>query len=122
MTWIQPVPMALAPVDTGHVVLPAAASVVGGSTLVALAAIVTFFVALGLAVLVTYRVIEGYRRTRARPFLFLAIGIFLLAPAPLLLRFGLVNATSVGLGTRSLAAAATELAGLVCILHTVYQR
>lgn len=48
---------------------------VGGSTPVVLAAIVTFFVATVLAVLVTYRFVEGYRRTKARPILWLAVGM-----------------------------------------------
>lgn len=113
------IPM-LDPVEGAMV--PAAASVVGGSTPVAVAAILTFFIAVGLSLLVTYRVIEGYRRTRQRPILFLAVGIFLLAPAPMLLRFTLANVAPVGLGIRSLAAAGAELLGLLCILYTVYDR
>ena len=102
--------------------LPAVSSTVGGSTVVALAAILTFFVAVGLSLVVTYQVVQGYRQTRARPFLFLAVGIFLLAPAPMLLRFVLANATSVPFAVRSLTAAGSELLGLLCILYTVYQR
>lgn len=112
---------AIDPVWTGSP-LAADASVVGGSTPVALAAIVTFFLAVGLSILVTYRVVEGYRQTRKRPFLFIALGIFFLAPAPMLLRFLLVNATLVEPTTRALLASGSELLGLAFILYTVYER
>lgn len=102
--------------------LAADSSVVGGSTPVALAAIVTFFIAVGLSILVTYRVVEGYRQTRQRPFLFIALGIFFLAPAPMLLRFLLVNATLVEPTIRALLASGSELLGLAFILYTVYER
>lgn len=101
---------------------PATSSTVGGSTIVALAAIVTFFVALALSILVTYRVVEGYWSTRRRPFFYLGIGIFLLAPAPMILRFLLANALVVPLTTRSLVASGSELVGLLFILFTVYER
>lgn len=112
---------AIDPVWTGSP-LAADASVIGGSTPVAFAAIVTFFVAVGLSILVTYQVVEGYRQTRQRPFLFIALGIFFLAPAPMLLRFLLVNATLVEPTIRALLASGSELLGLVFILYTVYER
>ncbi len=108
------------PISTAWV--PTASSVVGGSTGVAIAAIVTFFVAVGLSLLVTYRVIEGYRGTRQPEILYLAVGIFLLAPAPMLFRFLLVNLTGVPIPIRSLVASGSELAGLGFILYTVYSR
>lgn len=115
-------PSAHAPGPIGTAWVPTASSVVGGSTAVAIAAIVTFFVAVGLSLLVTYRVIEGYRGTRQPEILYLAVGIFLLAPAPMLFRFLLVNLTGVPLPIRSLVASGSELAGLGFILYTVYDR
>lgn len=101
--------------------LPAQSSVVGGSTPIAVAAILTFFVAVALSILVTYRVVQGYYRTRQRPFLFIALGIFLLAPAPMLLRFLLANVTTTPTAIRSLLATGTELVGLLCLLYIVYE-
>lgn len=102
--------------------LPADAAVVGGSTPIALAAIITFFLAVGLSLVVTYRVIEGYRQTRDRPIMFIAMGIFFLAPAPMLFRFLLVNLTTISPTIRTVVASGSELLGLLLILYTVYDR
>lgn len=100
---------------------PAAASVVGGSVPVALAAIATYFIALVVSILVTYRITQGYLQTRQRPFLFMALGVFLLAPAPMLMRVILGNASGMSLSTVSILTSGTELLGLLCILYTVYE-
>ncbi|ELY46880.1 DUF7521 family protein [Natronorubrum tibetense] len=100
--------------------LPLQVDVEGGSTPVVLAAVVTFFVATVLAVLVTYRFIEGYRRTRARPILLLAVGMFLLAPAPMFVRLLAGNLEAVPLAAQLLFTTLSELCGLLVILYAVY--
>ena len=93
----------------------------GGSTPVVLAAFVAFAVALALSVLVTYRFAEGYRKTRQRPFLLLAVGMFLLAPAPMFLRLLAANVDLAVGGARSLLTTASELCGLLLLLYVVYR-
>lgn len=100
--------------------LPLQFSVEGGSTPVVLAAIATFFVATVLAVLVTYRFVEGYRRTRCRPILWLAVGMFLLAPAPMFLRLLAGNVEAVPLSAQLLLSTLSELCGLLVILYSIY--
>ncbi|WP_436346713.1 DUF7521 family protein [Natronorubrum sp. FCH18a] len=100
--------------------IPLAVTVEGGSTPVVLAAIVTFFAATVLAVLVTYRFVEGYRRTRARPILLLAVGMFLLAPAPMFVRLLAGNLEAVPLAAQLLLTTLSELCGLLVILYVVY--
>ncbi|ELZ23346.1 hypothetical protein C477_02324 [Haloterrigena salina JCM 13891] len=93
---------------------------VGGSTPVVLAAIVTFLAATVLAVLVTYRFVEGYRRTKARPILWLAVGMFLLAPGPMFLRLLAGNVAAIPLSAQLLVTTLSELCGLLAILYAVY--
>ncbi|WP_440771955.1 DUF7521 family protein [Natronorubrum sp. DTA28] len=100
--------------------LPLQVDVEGGSMPVVLAAVVTFFVATVLAVLVTYRFVEGYRRTRARPILLLAVGMFLLAPAPMFVRLLAGNLEAVPLAAQLLLTTLSELCGLLVILYAVY--
>ena len=109
-----------AALESSAALAPLQVSVEGGSTLVVLAAILSFFVATGLAVLVTYRFVEGYRRTRARPILWLAVGMFLLAPAPLFVRLIAGNVAAVPLSAQLLLATLSELCGLLIILYAVY--
>ena len=92
----------------------------GGSPLVVLAALLTFLIATVLAVLVTYRFVEGYRRTQARPILLLAIGLFLLAPAPMFIRLLVGNVDAIPLSAQLLATTLSELCGLLVILYVVY--
>ena len=92
----------------------------GGSTPVVIAAIVTFFIATILAVLVTYRFVEGYRQTNSRPILYLAIGMFLLAPAPMFLRLLAGNVASVSLSAQLLLTTLSELCGLLIICYVIY--
>ena len=100
--------------------VPAQVSVEGGSTPVVLAALVTFFVATVLAVLVTYRFVEGYRRTRARPIMWLAVGMFLLAPGPMFIRLLAGNVAAVPLEAQLLLGTVSELCGLLVVLYAVY--
>ena len=58
-------------------------------------ALLMFAIAAVLAVLVTYRFVRGYMRSGARPIRLLALGMFLLAPAPLFLRLIKGNVLSV---------------------------
>ena len=106
----------------GRALSPLQVTVEGGSTPVVLAAVATFFAATVLAVLVTYRFVEGYRRTRARPILLLAVGMFLLAPAPMFLRLLAGNVDPVPLSARLLLTTLSELCGLLVILYVVYTR
>jgi hypothetical protein len=96
--------------------------VTGGSPLVVGAAFVTFAVALVLSIAVTYRFVEGYRRTGTRPLLQLAVGMFLLTAAPMFLRLAMTNLGDVPDAVRVLAAGVSELLGLLTILYTIYER
>ena len=107
---------------TGPTPAPVQVTVEGGSTPVVLAAFATFFAATVLAVLVTYRFVEGYRRTRARPILLLAVGMFLLAPAPMFVRLLAGNVDPVPLSAQLLLGTLSELCGLLVILYVVYTR
>lgn len=102
-------------------IAPAQLDVVGGSAPVAVAALLAFAVAVVLAVLVTYRFAAGYRRTRRRPLLLLAVGMFLLAAAPMFLRLVLGNVGGVAWPVRSLAVNVSKLCGLLTVLYVVYR-
>jgi hypothetical protein len=95
-------------------------TVEGGTTVVGLLALAAFFVATILSVLVTYRFVQGYRRSRAMPILFLAVGMFLLAPAPMFVRFVVGNVVAVPSAVRILTTSLLESAGLLTILVVVY--
>jgi hypothetical protein len=101
---------------------PAQVNVVGGAAPTAVAAIVVFFVAVVLSVLVTYRYARGYLRTRQRPLLFLTAGMLLLAPAPMFLRLVLGNVAVVTGTERTLIVTASRLCGLLAILSVVHPR
>jgi len=109
-----------APAGTLAPTAVAQVEVTGGSLAVAAAALVTFFVALTLSVVVTYQCVRGYRQSRRRPMLLLAVGVFLLASAPMFLRLVLGNLDAVTPATRIFVVAVTELAGLLTILYVVY--
>ena len=96
--------------------------VTGGPTVVVLLGIVTFLTAGLLAVLVTYRFIEGYRRTDSRPVLLLAIGMFFLAPAPMFVRVLTANVDAAPVEVRTLTTSLSELIGLLILLYVVYTR
>ena len=95
-------------------------TVEGGQTVTGLLALVTFFLATALSVLVTYRFARGYLRSRSRPILGLAVGLFLLAPAPMFVRLVAGNLLSVADPVRMLATTTAEAAGLLVILAVVY--
>lgn len=97
-------------------------SVEGGSAMVGVLALLMFAIAAVLAVLVTYRFVQGYMRSRTRPILLLACGMFLLAPAPLFLRLIAGNVLIVPPTVRILGATALEAAGLLIILAVIYGR
>jgi hypothetical protein len=104
----------------GGAALQGQITVEGGGTVVGLLALVTFLVATGLSVLVTYRFVQGYRRSRATPILLLAVGMFLLAPAPMFVRFLAGNLVGVPSAVRILTTSLLESAGLLTILVVVY--
>ena len=113
-------PAAAGSLETSVSRLPLQVTVEGGSTPVVVAALATFFVATVLAVLVTYRFVEGYRRTKARPILLLAVGMFLLAPAPMFVRLLAGNVAAVPLSSQLLLTTLSELCGLLIILYAIY--
>lgn len=94
---------------------------VGGAAPTAVAAILVFFVAVVLSVVVTYRYMKGYLRTRRRPLLYLAVGMLLLAPAPMFVRLVAGNVGVVTATERQFVATASRLCGLVAILTVVYR-
>lgn len=94
----------------------------GGSDPFVLAALLTFFVAVVLAVAVTRKFVAGYRSTGSPAILWLAVGMFLLAPAPMFLRLVLGNLPAVDATARQLLTTGSELAGLLAILWVVYRR
>lgn len=96
-------------------------SVTGGSAPMVFAAFGLFAASLVLSVLVTYRFARGYRRTGTRPLLQLAVGMFLLAVAPMLLRVVLTTA-GVDSAVRILATSVSELLGLLTVLYTIYHQ
>jgi hypothetical protein len=96
-------------------------NVVGGGAPTAVAAIVVFFVAVALSMVVTYRYARGYLRTRQRPLLLLATGMLLLAPAPMFIRLVLGNLAVVGATERTLVVTVSKLCGLLVILSVVHR-
>lgn len=95
-------------------------TVEGGATVTTVAALVTFLVATVLAVLVTYRFLRGYVRSRSKPILLLAVGMFLLAPAPLFIRLVAGNVFAVAPPVRVVSTTTVEAAGLLVILGVIY--
>ncbi len=102
-----------------HMVLQV--TVEGGETVTTVAALVTFLVATALAVLVTYRFLRGYVRSRSKPVLQLAVGMFLLAPAPMFIRLVAGNVLVVAPPVRVVSTATVEVAGLLIILGVIYR-
>jgi hypothetical protein len=96
--------------------------VVGGAAPTAIVAIVVFFVAVVLSILVTYRYATGYLRTRERPLLFLTVGMLLLAPAPMFLRLFLGNTAVLGATERTFVVNVSKLCGLLVILAVVHRQ
>jgi hypothetical protein len=94
----------------------------GGPVILVLLGIGTFLVASVLAVIVTYRFIEGYRRTGSRPILLLAVGMFFLAPAPMFARLFIANVEAIPLTVQMLVASLSELTGLLVVLYVIYTR
>ena len=101
--------------------MPLQVAVESSATVTSIVALVTFLLATVLAVLVTYRFLQGYLRSRSRPILLLAIGMFLLAPAPMLLRLVVGNVLTVASPVRVLSTTAVEAMGLLVILAVIYR-
>ncbi|MFB6139451.1 MAG: hypothetical protein ABEJ26_03345 [Halosimplex sp.] len=64
--------------------------------------------------------LRGYRGTRDRGMLFLAVGIVLLTGGPITLRIALPTFTTYPESVRILSTTASELVGLGCILYSIY--
>jgi uncharacterized membrane protein len=94
---------------------------VGGAAPTAVAAILVFFVAVVLSVVVTYRYTKGYLRTRRRPLLYLAVGMLLLAPTPMFVRLVAGNVGVVTATERRFIATISRLCGLLAVLAVVYR-
>jgi hypothetical protein len=95
--------------------------VVGGAAPTAVAAILVFFVAVVLSVVVTYRYAKGYLQTRQRPMLYLTVGMLLLAPAPMFIRLVVGNVPVVTATERTLVVTVSKLCGLLAILAVVHR-
>jgi len=95
-------------------------SATGGSALLAALALLGLAVAAGLSLLIAYEALKGYRGTRDRAMLFLAVGIVLLTGGPIALRIALPTFTETPESVRLLSTTASELAGLGCILYAIY--
>ncbi|MFB6159700.1 MAG: hypothetical protein ABEJ61_00810 [Haloferacaceae archaeon] len=95
------------------------ATAVGGD--VRLAVVVGLFaVTAVLGLLVAYRAYQGYRRNRSEPMLYLAAGLVLVTAVPPLLSLVLSNATALAGWLVVLAMTASQTAGLVSILYSLY--
>ncbi|WP_226482330.1 hypothetical protein [Natrinema amylolyticum] len=94
----------------------------GGATTVAIAVFVGQLVAFAIACWIAKRTYDGYRESRRRPLLWLAIGIALLAAVPTILRFLLPTVVGASSVTTTVLASLSEVAGLTAILYTVYGR
>lgn len=95
--------------------------VTGGSPLVVVAVFVLLAVTTILSLVITYRFARGYLRTGTRPFLLLAVGLFLLTAAPTFVRLAFTNLLGGPSSAQTLVASVSELLGLLTILYTIYQ-
>ncbi|QLH77592.1 hypothetical protein HZS55_09910 [Halosimplex rubrum] len=97
-------------------------SATGGSAVLAALALLSLAVAAGLSLLIAYEALKGYRGTRDRAMLFLAVGIVLLTGGPIALRIALPTLTDTPESVRLLSTTVSELLGLGCILYAIYGR
>lgn len=116
-----PIPAsALGPFPALGVALQATAT--GGSAVLAALALLGLAVAAGLSLLIAYEALKGYRGTRDRGMLFLAVGIVLLTGGPIVLRIALPTLTDAPESVRLLSTTVSELLGLTFILYAIYGR
>ena len=94
----------------------------GGSAVLAALVLLGLATAAGLSLLIAYEALRGYRGSRDRAMLWLAVGIVLLTAGPIALRVVLPTFTETADSVRVLSATASELLGLACILYAVYGR
>ncbi|MFB6173207.1 MAG: hypothetical protein ABEI39_01045 [Halobacteriales archaeon] len=94
----------------------------GGSPVLAALALLGLVVAAGLSLLIAYEALRGYRGTRDRAMLFLAVGIVFLTAGPIALRIALPTFTEAPGSVRLLSTTTSELLGLGCILYAIYGR
>ena len=109
----------------GLTALPAAQaspSATGGSAVLAALALLGVATAAGLALLIAYEALKGYRGSGDRAMLWLAVGIVLLTAGPIAIRGILPTFTDTAASVRVLTATLSELAGLACILYAIYGR
>lgn len=97
-------------------------TVSGGAATLAIAVLVGQATAFVIACWIAKRSYDGYRDARRPPLLWLALGITLLAAAPTVVRFLLPTLLGASSVTTTVLATASEIAGLVAILYTVYGR
>ena len=81
-------------------------------------------IAFGLSILSTllglvigYIALQGYRRNRQRPMLFIAVGFFLVFWTPVLLLIGPYLAPIVGQFIYGVLGEVSQIVGLLCILY-----
>lgn len=97
-------------------------TVTGGSAVVVLLVFGALFVATILSLYLAARLYRGYRQARQPGMLLLGVGLVLFATVPILLRLLLSNVPDVPATTRSIAATASQLLGLLIILGVIYGR
>ena len=112
----------VASIGTGGSGVSAQWSVTGGTPVTALLAILVFFIAIILSVLVTYKYAQGYFATRQRPVLYLAVGMLLLAPVPMFIQLLVGNITVLTEAERRFIVTLSKLCGLLLILGVVHQK
>jgi hypothetical protein len=98
------------------------AQATGGSPILALVTLLGLFVAAGLALLIAYEALKGYRGTGERAMLYLAVGIVLLTAGPTAIRVVIPTFTTIQPSVRVLSSTLSELLGLGCILYAIYGR
>jgi hypothetical protein len=97
-------------------------TVTGGSAVIVLLVFAALFVATVLSLYLAARLYRGYKKARQPGMLLLGVGLVLFATMPILLRLLLSNVPDVPATTRSIAATASQLVGLLIILGVIYGR
>lgn len=93
-----------------------------GGGLVAVSLFAGVFVSIALALLIVVRAFQGYRRTKSRRLLALAVGLLLIVAVPKLANLGLANTTGVAPATITVLTGTSRVAGLGVILAAIYAR
>jgi hypothetical protein len=99
------------------------AATTDGGVLQVLALFAGVFLSVLVALLLSVRVVQGYRNTGSRHLLALGVGLLLLVPAPKLLNLGIATAAGGAGGVGVLidvSMAVCRIGGLGTILYAIY--